>query len=238
VIPLGLRAAARHLTIAPLAWDAREPDASAGSLVWFPAIGLGIGALVWGLLQLPLPPLTRAALALCAWIAVTAGLHEDGVMDCADAAFAPVEPARREAIRKDPRVGAHGVAFFALLFAIRLGGLYEGPAWAALLAPVAGRWTMAVTVAYGRPASVGLGSQFTRNAPRIMPSAIALVLVSGAAFAIDPTAAVSVVSGLIGGVVAAAWFARRLGSFNGDVHGAGGVIAETVTLVIAGAVSL
>jgi adenosylcobinamide-GDP ribazoletransferase len=238
VIPLGLRAAARHLTIAPLAWDAREPDASAGSLVWFPAIGLGIGTLVWGVLQLPLPPLTRAALALFVWIAVTAGLHEDGVMDCADAAFAPVEPARREAIRKDPRVGAHGVTFFVLLFAIRLGGLHEAPAWAALLAPVAGRWTMAVTVAYGRPTSGGLGNRFAVNAPRFVPSAVALVLVAGAALAIDSNAAVSVVSGVMGGVGAATWFARRLGSFSGDVHGAGGVIAETVMLVTAGAISL
>jgi adenosylcobinamide-GDP ribazoletransferase len=235
VIPIALRAAARHLTIAPLAWDAREPDAAAQSLVWFPAVGLGIGALMYGVLHLPLPPLTRAGLALFVSIAVSAGLHEDGVMDCADAAFAPVEPARRNAIRKDPRVGAHAVTFFGLLLVLRLSGLYEAPAWAALMAPFAGRWTMVLTVAYGANGSSGLGSQFGANAPRILPSATAAIILVIAVTVVGASAAVSVLTGLVGGVAAASFFARRLGGFNGDVHGSGGVIAETAALLAAAA---
>jgi adenosylcobinamide-GDP ribazoletransferase len=232
MLPLALRAAARHLTIAPLKWDPAEANAGGTALVWFPFIGLAVGAVVYAVLQLPLPPLLSTAFGLFAWIALSAGLHEDAVMDCADAAFAPVTLERREAIRKDPRVGAHAVTFFGLLLLIRFAALHEAPGLAALVAPLAGRWTMAVTVAFGRPRSAGLSSAFSAAAPRVLPSLCAISMLCTIAWWSDPRAVPVAFSALGFGWLGAAWFARRLGGYNGDVHGTGGVLAETCTLAL------
>jgi adenosylcobinamide-GDP ribazoletransferase len=224
--------AVRHLTVWPLAWDEREGDSALASAVTlFPAIGLAIGCVVAGTLLLPLPLLARAALALTVWIAASGGLHEDAVMDCADAAIPPVEPARRLAILKDPHVGAHGITAVGLLLLARFAALAEGPAVAALAAPIAGRWCMALTVAYGRPARDGLGARFGTRAPRILPTLIALLVLGG--LAIIDWRVVAAMPGTLLGVAAGSAIAHRLGGYSGDVHGAAGVLAETATLYLA-----
>jgi adenosylcobinamide-GDP ribazoletransferase len=234
VIPLGLRAALRHLTILPLRWDAREEGAAGASIAWFPLVGASIGAIVAGVLLLPLPPLGGAALALLVWTALPAGLHEDAVMDCADAALAVATPERRMMILKDPHVGSHAVTFGVLLLLIRFAGLVEAPAVAAFCAPVVGRWSMALTVAHGASRGTGLGARFAEHAPRWLPS-IAAICVLGVTCAFTAWwLAAACIIGIAGGLAAARILARRLGGYSGDVHGAGGVLGETFVLVVAG----
>jgi adenosylcobinamide-GDP ribazoletransferase len=69
------------------------------------------GALLNGILPAPLLTLTLLTL----WVALTGGLHLDGLMDVADAlgSNAPLE--KRWAIMKDPHVGSFGILALAFL---------------------------------------------------------------------------------------------------------------------------
>jgi adenosylcobinamide-GDP ribazoletransferase len=230
VIPLGLRTALRQLTVLPLAWDAKEEQAQPRSVAWFPLVGLAIGCAVYAVLQLPLPMLARAALALGVWVMLSGGLHEDAVMDCADAALPPVSLERRRAILLDPHTGAHAVTVIGLLLLARFAALADGPAAAALAAPVAGRWSMTLTLTTGRMHAPGSGARFATAAPRWRPSVAAVLILAGVGVFTDWRMGISAVVGTAAGVCAGHLLAARLGAFNGDVHGAGGVIAETCTL--------
>ena len=233
MIPIGLRTAIRQLTVLPVAWEAAEEHAKGRSVAWFPWVGLVIGSLVYATLQLPLPLLPRAALALVVWIALSGGLHEDAVMDCADAALPPLNAERRRAILKDPHTGAHAVTVAGLLLLARFAALASGPAAAALAAPVAGRWSMSLTLATGRRAHApGSGARFAENAPRWWPSANAIVILTALSLVTGWSTGLSALSGTAAGLSAGHALAARLGAFNGDVHGAAGVIAETCTLYV------
>jgi adenosylcobinamide-GDP ribazoletransferase len=230
---LALRAAVRLLTILPLRWREREAQLpGAHAVAWFPSVGAGIGAMLFIIAQVPVPALARAALCLVAWVAVTGGLHEDGVIDCADAAFAPVDPGRRASIRKDPHVGAHGVTVAILLMIARFAALAHVNASAVLLAPVVGRWSMALTLSRYSPdpASV-VAAAYARNASAVAASVVALLMLAALlAWQRDVRLAVAAIAGIAGALASAHWLANRLGGASGDVHGASGIIAETIVL--------
>ncbi|HEX7091388.1 MAG TPA: adenosylcobinamide-GDP ribazoletransferase [Longimicrobiales bacterium] len=232
MIPPGLRTALRHLTVLPVPYDDAERRAPAAALAWFPVVGLLLGAVAFVALRLPLPPPVRASLALAAWIALTGGLHEDGLMDCADAAFAVASRERRLEILKDPRAGAHAVSAAALLLLLRFAALATVPAAAALVAPVIGRWWMVVSLARWRPArATGLGAAFAAGARPLAPTLVALALLAALApIAGAVRTALALVLAIIGGAATSAFLARRFGGLTGDAHGAAGLIAELAAL--------
>lgn len=233
MIPLPLRAGLRHLTVVPLAYDAGEAKvAPSRTLPWFPVIGALIGGVLWLAMQLPVPALPRAAIVLVLWTAVAGGLHEDGLMDCADAAFAPVSTDRRHAILKDPHVGAHAVTALALLLLLRFAALTAVHPALVLAAPIAGRTSMAITLAGFRPAHAdGLGASFARGARAAVPITIAALLLLGISGVLrSPAPIIAFVAGLGGGLASAAFLTGRLGGVTGDVHGAAGLLAETTAL--------
>ncbi|HEX7091391.1 MAG TPA: adenosylcobinamide-GDP ribazoletransferase [Longimicrobiales bacterium] len=229
----GLRAALRHLTVLPVPYDDADRRApAAAALAWFPVVGLLLGAALFAVLSLPLPVLPRAALALAAWVALTGGLHEDGLMDCADAAFAVASRERRLEILKDPRAGAHAVSAAVLLLVLRFAALAAVSPAAVLVAPVIGRWWMAVSLARWRPArATGLGAAFAAGARPFAPTLITLGLLAALApmgGAMRTTLAFALA--IIFGAVTAAFLARRFGGLTGDAHGAAGLLAELAAL--------
>ncbi len=107
-----LRTAFGLMTTFPVRLPAigRRAIAAARS-VWYPFVGLVIGALTWLAWEgatLIFPPLVAGIAALIVWVLLTGGLHLDGLADCCDGLLvsAPVE--RRLEIMKDPHVGAFG----------------------------------------------------------------------------------------------------------------------------------
>ena len=134
------------------------------------------GALVGGLLVLldlalglVLPVGVRGALVLVALMALTRGLHFDGLMDVCDGLFGGFTPERRLAIMRDSHVGAFGVLGVVADLLLRhaaLGALLDGWRIAALLLPpIAGRWAMVwAMVAYPYGRTEGLGAAFKRGA--------------------------------------------------------------------------
>jgi len=256
-MPLALRACARHLTIVPLPYDAREATLPpVRTLPWFPVVGALLGGVLWSVLHLPLPALPRAALALAVWTVVTGGLHEDGLMDAADAAFAVV-PARRpmdhaperrrpEAARpeprapaerrleilKDPHVGAHAATAGALLMLLRFAALTVVLPAAVVAAPIIGRWCMTLTLALLRPARTsGLGAAFASRAHWLPATAVALALLAGCTALTPPLAVLgATLAGAATALATGCFLVRRFGGASGDVHGAAGVLAETAAL--------
>mgnify|MGYP000188248004 CR=1 FL=1 len=82
----------------------------------YPVVGALIGAalLLVALLGASLPTPVLALLLVSLWVALSGGLHLDGLMDLADALGANVSLERRWAIMKDPQVGSF--AILALIF--------------------------------------------------------------------------------------------------------------------------
>ena len=80
------------MTIIPLpaSKDWRMGDSGRAS-VWYPFVGLVIGGLSWlawmGAMHI-FPPLVAGILTLVVWVALTGGLHLDGLADCSDGLLA------------------------------------------------------------------------------------------------------------------------------------------------------
>lgn len=235
----GLLIAVGFLTRLPV--PARVFDdvaARATSLAWYPAVGLLLGILLAGLawsLQ-GLPPLLAAALLLLAWVAVTGGLHLDGLADSADAwAGGLGDRERTLAIMKDPRCGPAGVVAIVLVLLLKFAALASLPpsAWPSLLlAPLLAR--TALTAAFtttGYMRSGGLGSALV-NAPRF---ACAVAMLAAALLTIALATLIGLLALAMATLVVLAWrraCMRRLGGITGDTAGALTEMVEAAVLVV------
>jgi adenosylcobinamide-GDP ribazoletransferase len=245
----GLFIAFGFLTVAPVparAWH--DPGGFGRSFSWFPVVGFALGCALAAValgVSAVLPPQVSAALIVTLGVALTGGLHLDGLMDSCDGLFCVRLPEERLEIMKDSRVGAFGVLGAVCLLLGKyaaISSLMEGKRGllvaGLLLAPVLGRWAMtAATVLfpYGR-AEETLGSTFHRAAgPRQLAvasaSTLAVTAVIGVWQGFFPAAAALAV-----GCTLAYGFIRfalsRLPGLTGDVYGAVGEITESAVLVV------
>jgi adenosylcobinamide-GDP ribazoletransferase len=137
----------------------------ATQLAWYPVVGGLIGALLWGLgwVLSAVPPLLASALLLLAWLAVTGGLHLDGLADSADAWVGGMgDRDRTLAIMKDPRSGPMGVTAVVLVLLLKFAALASlpHPGVALWLAPLLGRAVLAaafLSTPYVRSGGLGSG---------------------------------------------------------------------------------
>lgn len=210
----------------------------AGSLRWFPVVGLALGGGLGGLWWLVDREWSRpvaAALIVAADLACTGMLHFDGLADAADGLLPHASRARRLEIMRAPDIGAFGVATVAMALVLRTTALASRPAAPLLLA---GLWCASRALVASVPAFVpyardqGIAKQLIDRAPRwpaltIVPAAAVAAVGTGAA------GGAAVLAAVIAGaaVIALAW--RRVGGFTGDALGAAIVIGETVGLVVA-----
>lgn len=227
------------LTIIP-AWRGEDARPLGRTFAWYPLIGGLIGVGLALLARLPIAPPLGAFLVLVAWVAVTGGLHIDGLGDACDGLLATVTPARRLEIMKDPRTGSWAVVGIVLLLLgkfVALSTLYGHAAGAAALlaAPVAGRWGMVVAAHRFPPARPGgMGARFRAGLGRrefLIATLSALVVIAVAAGIAPPVLIVFPVAILLP-LVVGAWAARRLGGgLTGDTYGALCELIELVSLL-------
>lgn len=214
-----------------------RPEQLAGAVVWFPLVGVLVGAAVAAAAWLGgrIDPWLGALLGLAAWVAVTGALHLDGLADLADALGAAHRHAGSEARREkllavlaDPHLGVFGaVALFLQLLAklvLLMLALQAGAHLALLLVPAWARW--GVLVWSGLPSlKPGLGERFAWRA-----GAGATLAWAGALAA----ASVLLPALWLAPVLALAWrryLSRRLGGMTGDALGAGVEWLETGLLL-------
>ena len=207
------------------------------SVAWYPAVGLLIGLLLWGLAALlaSAPAWPVAVLVLAVWVGLTGALHLDGLADSADAWLGGYgDRVRTLAIMKDPYCGPAGVVAVVLVLlakAAALAVLIPVAPLALLAAPLLARAACAglfLALPYVR--EQGLGSGAARRPARRAVSgeilaAVVLVVLLGQGPAVLVAGAV-----FAGG---AALMRRRLGGFTGDTAGALVETVEAVVLLVA-----
>ena len=131
-----------------------------GMFAAFPLIGVILGGALAGagLLRPFLPGESGRVALLLLWIALTGGLHLDGLGDACDGLLAPVPLERRRAILKDPRVGTFGVIGLVLLLLGKYALLGVAAPWTLLLTPMLGRWTISLAALLPAAQPPGLGA--------------------------------------------------------------------------------
>ncbi len=235
----GLLVAARYLTIVPLPGVVPgRADSLGRAAVWFPVIGLGIGAVLVGAERVTavlFPSLLAALLTVTAWKLLTGGLHLDGLADCLDG-LAGHDAEHRLAIMRDSRIGAFGtigLILFLLLEVVAVAELPSGSRSRALLVvPVIARATPPLLGRLFPAAKMeGLGAPFAASvsgwaAPTALATALVVALAALHAVAV-PVFAVSVLSAL----ALTRFFAARVSGITGDILGAAIEVAELAGLL-------
>jgi adenosylcobinamide-GDP ribazoletransferase len=228
------------LTTLPAPAAPYDPARFARAGRWYPLVGLLIGGLllaVHWLAGLLFPPLLTAALVVTVWVAITGGLHLDGLADCCDGLLAPVDRDRRLAIMRDPRAGAFAVVGVALLLILKVAAVaaLATPVSALLLAPVWARWTLLLAARQPSAREGGMGASFAKGlTPGALGMAFALALAPSLALLLlgDWRAPIAILAAH-GAALAAILLARaRLGGVTGDVFGLVVEVSELAVLLV------
>ncbi len=209
-----------------------------------PVVGLIIGGIL-GLFDtlmyyLAMPVLTRSALVVCGWIAITGGLHLDGAMDTADG-LAVGDPKRRLEVMADSATGAFGAMAAIALVLIKIAALtdLEENRILALIAVAGwGRWGQVLAIArypYLKPTGKGaFHKQAIRSYKDWLPTLLLLIGLSGLQILLDPHkliyAAAMALAGSAIALIIGAWFNHKLGGHTGDTYGA--VVEWTEALLL------
>jgi adenosylcobinamide-GDP ribazoletransferase len=206
---------------------------------WLPIIGLIIGgflAIIDLILQyLGMPTLTRSTLIIALWVAITGGLHLDGVMDTADG-FGVMDPKRRLDVMRDSVTGAFGVMCGALVLLLKTAALTDltESRWLVLMTVTScGRWGQLVAIAfYPYLRETGKGLFPKQGIKPIQDTLINLGLLIGISGIIGISALKLVLINLGISIIIGYYFYRKLGGFTGDVYGAVVEWSEAIALCL------
>ena len=207
----------------------------------FPLAGLVLGALLVGLDRLlsltAFPLTTRNILLVVALVALTGGLHLEGLMDTCDGLIGGHNAQQRLNIMRDSHVGSYGVLGGVCVVLLKVGALGAVPnsvrVLALLLTPMLGRWSLVLAAALFPPARPnGLGAAFRAGVtpPRLTAAAVTCVLASCAlGGVVGPLALVAacLATWLLGRAITA-----MILGLTGDTYGAIAEVTEVVTLFL------
>ncbi|CAN5730515.1 adenosylcobinamide-GDP ribazoletransferase [soil metagenome] len=237
--------AIRFLTAFPVpGLPPMDGKSAARSLVAFPLVGVLIGAcgagaglLAGWLFGEPL----RVVAVIVAWMAVTGGLHMDGLADSADALFSWRARERKLEIMKDSRIGTMGTLALISAVLLKVGALYSlGPAWwvGALLAPMWGRWSDVYGISFFPAAREGgMGRSFHDQVRQryFWIATVSALLIAG--LLLPPWGAVAGLTVLATTHLLARWMVRALGGLTGDTYGALSEAGEILILLFLAALA-
>jgi adenosylcobinamide-GDP ribazoletransferase len=253
----GLRLALGLLTVVPAGAPAVDRRTAGAAMLWAPAVGLALGAVLlaagWALAQLGLGSALVAVGALAGLALLTRGLHLDGLADTADGlgSARPADGALEVMRRSD--VGPFGVVVLVLVLLADAAALAQlvHAGWGALavVAPAAGRLVLPLACRAGIPPARpgGLGALVAGAVPRSAAAAALLAgagaragvgALAGALLGADGSPARGALAGLAAALAGSAAgllllrrCVRRLGGTTGDVLGACVETAQCAALV-------
>ena len=211
-----------------------DPADLSRAALWFPVVGVLVGAAVWCALWLGslASPWIGALLGLVAWVWVTGGLHLAGLGDVADALAAAHRSRERFLqVLRDPHIGSFGAMAIGLQLMAKLVLLAQVAGHAAL-APLVliAAWARLGPPVWGLvlpPLAPGSGERF---AQQLDPRTVAVegaVLALVTAWLAPPVLAAIVVIPAI-----ALYWRYRLGGITGDCLGASIEVTETILLLL------
>jgi len=249
-----LAAAIMFLTRIPVPWYRPDAPANLGrASVFFPVIGLGIGALQWGLLrgvhllaervsafsghQYVFPAPLLSLLIVTLGVAITGALHLDGLADMADGFGGGRTREDVLRIMRDHSIGSYGAIALILVLAVKATSICllieRNSAFPYLLAaPLLARWAivpLAYFLPYARAEEGGLGT--------MMESAGLFQLLVSTLFTLGVVLWMGGWRGaicLLTCMLASLWNARvsmrRIQGMTGDTLGANAEICEALAL--------
>jgi len=220
--------------------------------MWFPIVGFFLG-LMLGLMHLLFvqffAPMLAAALTVIVWIAITGGLHLDGLADCCDGLFVSASAERRLEIMRDPRVGSFGVIGLVLIITLKILAIsslpsdfrsFRGlcdfgslPMSVFILALAISRWLILIVARQPQARPDGMGAEFARGITR---RAILIAAIVPTLFVIAGLAAWQVLAAIVVAHATAFIVIRfahaRIGGVTGDVIGLTVELSEAIILLI------
>jgi adenosylcobinamide-GDP ribazoletransferase len=213
------------------------PELMGRSVLYYPAVGLLIGGLLWCLAQLlvNVEPMIVAALLLTVWVGLTGGLHLDGLADCTDGWIGgQADREKTFLIMKDPNAGPMAVIVLVLLLLLKFVALAtllkQELLFVLLIAPVMGRTVvpaLMMTTPYLTPN--GLGQTMVENLPQkpayglIAASLLVCLFLGGWVLSL----AMVLFYGLLRMMLL-----RLFGGSTGDVYGAAVELSELFVLLV------
>jgi adenosylcobinamide-GDP ribazoletransferase len=185
-----------------------------------------------------LPPAVAAPLAICALVAASGAMHEDGLADCADGFFGGTTPEHKLEIMRDSRIGAYGAIALMLALYLRAASLTVILAQslalaAAVLTAAAGLSRTAALMPLALlPAARQNGAGFAAGRPE--SRALATAACSAFLLALSPAlagssltrAAAAIAFGAGAAYAVVAFAKRQIGGQTGDVAGAAQQLSE------------
>jgi adenosylcobinamide-GDP ribazoletransferase len=235
---MGLFTAVQFLTRLPVR-RSTPPDLAA-AVLWFPVVGVLVGAVVGGAaagLGELVPMTVAAAVAVLLGVLLTGALHEDGLADTADAVAGGWTVERRLEILEDARHGTYGVAALSgslVLRIVAVGVLAPAAAFGGLVAAHAlGRGAAVVAMGFVPVARAdGLGADYARSVgpPRALAGGV--VAVALAVAATGWLAGPLVLATAVGTVAVVRVAVKAFGGITGDVLGAVEQVGECLVLVV------
>lgn len=218
---------------------------------YLPAVGLLIGALLVAAAQtlsaLAVSHSVAAILLVVFWLALSGGIHFDGLMDTADGIFSHRSPEKMLEIMRDSRVGNFGVMTAMVALTIKVAGLLSITGsltiCALLLVPAWARWCETFAIGkfkYAREEGMGKIWHDSTCYPRdlwkaaILPSLATLFC--AISFGVCSAVAVSTLTVTVG-ISAAFYLASIVDGHTGDTYGAVVELAEAGGLLLVLAVA-
>jgi len=226
--------AVQFLTLIPTPQVAGlKPNDLSRASVFFPLVGAVIGCCVAVAVMLGcrINPAVGGLAGLFAWVAITGGLHLDGLGDVADAfGAAHRNPERFHEVLHDPHAGSFAVIALTLQMAVKLvliGSVAAtGALWAFAVIPAWARWGAMFWSSAVPPLRTGTAERFSWNISMQSIAVWGLVLALVSAW-IAPhlLAALAIVPAV------AAFWRWRLGGITGDCLGASIEVTESLLLL-------
>ncbi len=217
------------LTRLPLSGRRSYPlEEIAGAQMWFPAVGLLVGAILVAVDRLAmraLPGSSVDVILVVALVGLTGALHLDGLADAADGMLGGRTPERRLEIMRDVHAGTYAIVAVACVLALKWAGLAGLPSdvrvETLLLVPCLARFAMLTTLAafpYAR--REGVGAAFHDRAWPIA-AIVGLATATGASVLLFGPAGLYAVAAAIGLALLCGMIATRMaGGMTGDLYGA------------------
>lgn len=224
-----------------------EKDTMRWALCFLPLIGCAVGLLEWGWFllasNLALAEMLYAVIAALIPVAVTGGIHLDGLTDTCDALCSHADREKKLEILKDPHVGAFGVMWQTaclLITAALFSQVYATPSQLPILClgyiaarALGGRAVVALPCAKNS----GLAYIFADNADKVVVRRV-LFVVWGAACA--AMIVLRPIGGTVFTVLSLVWLfmhkricLRVFGGMTGDLAGFMITLTELIALGIA-----